>query len=106
MTLETWTAVDGYIEAQLVKQDDALTLALRDSAAAGLPAISVSPAQGKMLMLLAQMQGAQRILEIGTLGGYSTIWLARALPADGRLITLEVNAHHVQVAERNLARAG
>ena len=83
-----------------------LTAALADSEAAGLPAIQVSPAQGKLLHLLARIRGARRILEVGTLGGYSTIWLARALPADGRLISLELQPHHAEVARADLARAG
>ncbi len=83
-----------------------LRAALRDSEAAGLPEIAVSAAEGKLLHLLAQIQGATRVLEIGTLGGYSTIWLARALPADGRVVTLEYSAQHAEVATRNIARAG
>lgn len=89
MSQQQWTAVDHYFTDLLTPADEALTAALRDSDAAGLPQINVAPNQGKFLQLLAQIQGARRILEIGTLGGYSTIWLARALPADGRLITLE-----------------
>jgi predicted O-methyltransferase YrrM len=103
---EQWTAVDRYLTGLLALSDAALDGALRDSAAAGLPAIAVSPAQGKLLHLLARMMGARSILEIGTLGGYSTIWLARALPAGGRLVTLEVDPRHAQVARANLARAG
>ncbi len=106
MSQETWNAVDEYFTATLVKQDAALEAALRDSEAAGLPAISVSPAQGKFLNLLARIQGARNILEIGTLGGYSTIWLARALPPGGRLISLELDPKHAEVARANLARAG
>jgi predicted O-methyltransferase YrrM len=106
MTQELWTAVDRYIAETLVKSDDALEAALRDSAAAGLPAINVSPSQGKLLHLLARMQGARNILEVGTLGGYSTIWLARALPADGRLISLEIDPKHAAIARTNIARAG
>jgi predicted O-methyltransferase YrrM len=106
MSQETWNAVDDYFTATLVKQDAALEAALRDSEAAGLPAISVSPAQGKFLNLLARIQGARNILEIGTLGGYSTIWLARALPPGGRLISLELDPKHAEVARANLARAG
>ena len=106
MSQDQWTAVDRYLNDLLVPPDDALDAALRDSAAAGLPAISVSPSQGKFLHLLARIQGARSILEVGTLGGYSTIWLARALPADGRLITLEFDAKHAEVARKNLARAG
>ncbi|MEU3073294.1 O-methyltransferase [Streptomyces laurentii] len=101
-----WTAVDAYVTDLLAPADDALTAALADSEAAGLPRIAVAPNQGKLLHLLAVTQGARRILEIGTLGGYSTIWLARALPADGRLITLEYSPVHADVARRNLARAG
>jgi predicted O-methyltransferase YrrM len=106
MSEDQWKAVDGYLSEQLVPRDAALEAALEASAAAGLPAINVSPMHGKLLHLLAKMQRAQRILEIGTLGGYSTIWLARALPADGRLITLEADAKHAGVARANIARAG
>ena len=101
-----WAAVDKYLEATLVDSDPALEAALSSSAAAGLPAISVSPSHGKLLHLLARIRGARAILEIGTLGGYSTIWLARALPADGQLITLEAEPKHADVARANLARAG
>ena len=103
---QLWTDVDDYFTALLAPPDDALSAALRDSDAAGLPRINVTPNQGKLLHLLARIQGASRILEIGTLGGYSTIWLARALPEDGRLITLEYAERHADVARRNLARAG
>src|SRR5690242_17791400 len=105
---ETWNAVDQYIVDRLVPPDPALDAALAASDAVGLPAISVAPNQGKMLMMQAQMRGARRILEIGTLGGYSTIWLARGLPADGsgRLVTLEANPKHAEVARANIARAG
>ena len=106
MTQDRWTAVDRYVTDLLVPSDAALDAAIEASTAAGLPAISVSPCQGKLLFLLASIMGARRILEIGTLGGYSTIWLARALPPDGRLITLEVNAGHAEVARSNFARAG
>ncbi|MFE6228547.1 O-methyltransferase [Streptomyces sp. NPDC057854] len=106
MTNPQWTDVDAYLADLLVPADDALTAALADSRAAGLPDIAVSPAQGKLLHLLARIQGARRVLEIGTLGGYSTIWLARALPDDGRLITLEYDPRHAEVARGNLARAG
>jgi predicted O-methyltransferase YrrM len=106
MSQDQWTAVDRYLTDLLVRPDPALEAALRDSAAAGLPAISVSPNQGKLLHLLARLQGARSILEIGTLGGYSTIWLARALPAGGRLVTLEADAKHAEVARGNIARAG
>jgi predicted O-methyltransferase YrrM len=101
-----WTQVDDYFTSRLVASDDALDAALADSAAGGLPAINVTPTQGKLLHLLALLRGARRILEIGTLGGYSTIWMARALPAGGELVTLEIDAKHAAVAERNLARAG
>ncbi|KAA0932019.1 O-methyltransferase [Streptomyces apricus] len=103
---QLWHDVDDYFTELLAPPDAALTDALRDSDAAGLPAINVAPNQGKLLHLLAAVQGAGRILEIGTLGGYSTIWLARALPEDGRLITFEYSEQHAEVARRNLARAG
>jgi len=101
-----WAAVDLYIGNRLIGSDVALDAALAANAAADLPPIDVSAAQGKMLHLLARMTGARRILEVGTLGGYSTIWLARALPEGGRLITLEIDAHHAAVATTNIARAG
>jgi len=103
---DQWSAVDSYIADLFFPPDPALEATLASSAAAGLPAISVSPAQGKLLHLLARIQKARRILELGTLGGYSTIWLARALPPDGQLISLEVNPKHAEVAQTNLARAG
>jgi predicted O-methyltransferase YrrM len=106
MTQETWTAVDEFLSAQLVHPDAALDAALTRSSAAGLPPINVSPNHGKLLHLLAQLQGAKRILEIGTLGGYSAIWLARALPAGGKLITLEADPKHAEVARANLDAAG
>jgi predicted O-methyltransferase YrrM len=106
MTPKVWDAVDQYVNDQLVAPDPALSAALQDSNVAGLPQINVSPGQGKLLQLLAQAQGARSILEIGTLGGYSTIWLARALPRDGRLISLEADPKHVEVARANIARAG
>ena len=106
MSQEQWTAVDRYITDLLVPADPALDAALQSSVAAGLPAINVAPNQGKLLMLLAQIQGARNILEIGTLGAYSTIWLARALPPDGRLVSLEAEAKHADVARANIARAG
>jgi predicted O-methyltransferase YrrM len=105
-TQERWTAVDRYITDLLVPEDAALEAALRDSAAAGLPPIAVTPNQGKLLGLLARVQGAHTILELGTLGGYSTIWLARALPAGGRLVTLEAEAEYAELARANIARAG
>jgi predicted O-methyltransferase YrrM len=105
-TQERWTAVDRYITDLLVPEDAALEAALRDSAAAGLPPIAVTPNQGKLLGLLARVQGARAILELGTLGGYSTIWLARALPAGGRLVTLEAEAEYAELARANIARAG
>jgi predicted O-methyltransferase YrrM len=103
---ENWTAVDEYVSGLLAPHDEALEAALRDSEDAGLPAIQVSPAQGKLLYLLAKSIGARQILEFGTLGGYSTIWLARALPADGRLVTLEAEPRNAKVASGNIARAG
>ncbi|MGW1888875.1 O-methyltransferase [Streptomyces sp. NPDC002004] len=103
---QLWKSVDDYFTSSLAPADEALEGALRDSDAAGLPHINVAPAQGKLLQLLARIQGARRILEIGTLGGYSTIWLGRALPADGRLVTLEYSEKHAEVARRNIARAG
>ncbi len=106
MSRELWTAVDRYITDLLVDHGDGLEAALRASAEAGLPAIQVSPPQGKLLHVLALACGARSILEIGTLGGYSTIWLARALPQGGRLVTLEADPRHAQVARANLARAG
>lgn len=101
-----WSAVDDYFCEHLLPEDAALTQALVDSDAAGLPSHHVAPNQGKLLQLLARMQGARRILEIGTLAGYSTIWLARALPPGGRLVSLEANSRHAQVARRNIERAG
>jgi predicted O-methyltransferase YrrM len=105
MSQELWTAVDRYIQDLVVPADAVLEAALADSLAAGLPAISVSPNQGKFLHLLARIQGARSILEIGTLGGYSTIWLARALPEGCRLVTLESEPTHAEVARANIARA-
>ncbi len=105
MAEQLWTDVDAYICGLLAPGDVALDAALAASAAAGLPAIQVAPNQGKLLHLLARVLGARRILEIGTLGGYSTIWLARALPPDGRLITLELDAKHAEVARANFVRA-
>lgn len=106
MSQHRWTDVDQFFADQLIPADEALDAASAASAAAGLPEISVTPTQGKLLELLARIQGARTALEIGTLGGYSTIWLARALPEDGRLVTLEANADHAAVARANLVRAG
>jgi predicted O-methyltransferase YrrM len=106
MSQEKWTAVDNYINEMLISSDPVLDEALEASIAAGLPMHNVSPTEGKLLKLLAQLQGAHSILEIGTLGGYSTIWLARALPDDGHLITIEANPKHAEVAHSNIARAG
>lgn len=106
MSREQWTAVDRYITDLFVPSEPALEAALAASDRAGLPAISVSPNQGKLLHLLARAMDAHNILEIGTLGGYSTIWLARALPEGGRLITLEAEPEHAEVARDNIARAG
>ena len=103
---ERWQAVDDYIVAKLLGDDDALATTLSNNADQGLPPIDVSAAQGKMLFLLAQLVGARRILEIGTLGGYSTIWLARALPEGGSLVTLELETHHAAIARENLGNAG
>jgi predicted O-methyltransferase YrrM len=106
MNQEQWKAVDQYVDELFLPADDALALALADSAAAGLPEIAVSPVYGKLLTLLARSMNARAILEIGTLGGYSTICLARALPEGGHLVTLEFNPLHAQVARANIARAG
>ena len=106
MNQEQWTAVDRYTTEMLVPPDAVLDAAVEASIAAGLPQIAVAPNQGKLLHLLARAHGARKILEIGTLGGYSTIWLARALPPGGRLITLEIDKKHADVARANIARAG
>jgi predicted O-methyltransferase YrrM len=103
---DTWTAVDEYVTGLLAPPDEALDAAVRAGEAAGLPQIQVSPPQGKLLHLLAKTIGARSILEFGTLAGYSTIWLARALPADGRLITLEANPEYAEVAAASIAAAG
>ncbi|HWE98536.1 MAG TPA: O-methyltransferase [Caulobacteraceae bacterium] len=108
---ERWAAVDHYVERMLLDEafgedDGALGAALQANAAARLPAIDVAPAQGKFLQLLARIAGAQRILEVGSLGGYSTIWLARAVGPQGRVVSLEIDPHHAEVARANLARAG
>lgn len=102
---DIFAAVDGYIETLFVKEDDALTRAVEEMRVAGLPEISVSPVLGKYLYMLAKLVRARRILEIGTLGGYSAIWFGRALPEDGHMITLEIDPLHAKVARRNLARA-
>ena len=106
MNEERWAAVDKYLARALLAPDPILDAALAANAAAGLPGIDVSPTQGKFLHIIALTQGARRILELGTLGGYSTIWLARALPADGLLVTLEAEAKHASVARKNIERAG
>src|SRR5262245_21386861 len=106
MTSDVWTAVDSYFSDQLAPRDPVLEAALADSDAAGLPAIAVAPNQGKLLELLARIQGARSILELGTLGGYSAIWLGRTLIPDGRMVTLEADPRHADVARANLARAG
>jgi predicted O-methyltransferase YrrM len=103
---ESWSHVDQYITDLLVRPDPALANALDASTAAGLPAIAVSPPQGKLLSLLVAMAGARRVLEIGTLGGYSTIWLAQGLGGGGRIVTLELEPKHAAVARENVARAG
>jgi predicted O-methyltransferase YrrM len=106
MTDSRWRDVDDYIAGHLLGPDPVLDAALAANQAGGLPAIDVAPVQGKFLHLLARMAGVKRILEVGTLGGYSTIWLARALPEGGRLTTLEVDPHHADVARANIANAG
>lgn len=99
-------AIDDYVEERFAREDSALQAARSDARAAGLPDISVSPVEGRLLQVLVGLAGARRILEIGTLGGYSAIWMARALPADGRLVSLEIDPHHAAVAARSIARAG
>lgn len=106
MNKETWTAVDEYVKGKLLEVDDALDAALTNSEMSGLPAIAVAPVQGKFLQLLASIQGARSILEIGTLGAYSTIWLARALPDGGKLVSLEYDQKHAEVAQQNVEHAG
>jgi predicted O-methyltransferase YrrM len=106
MGQDLWTAVDAYIAERLLSQDSALEATLAASDAAGLPSIAVTPNQGKLLELLARIHKAQSILEFGTLGGYSTIWLARGLPADGRLITLERDPRYAEVARESISAAG
>lgn len=105
MNQQTWNAVDKYFNNTLVSSDSALDSALQDSDTAGLPQHNLAPNQGKLLQLFAKMIGAKRILEIGTLGGYSTIWLARSVPPDGCVITLEADSKHAEVAIKNIARA-
>jgi predicted O-methyltransferase YrrM len=106
MTHELWTAIDDFFDQALLPSDPVLDAAREASVAAGLPQIAVAPNQGRFLQILAQIQGARRILEMGTLGAYSTIWLARALPEDGHLISLEVDPKHAEVARDNIANAG
>jgi len=106
MPQDQWIAIDRYLTDALLPPDEALEAALAASDAGGLPAIAVAPNQGRMLELFARSIGARRILEIGTLGGYSTIWLGRALPSDGRLISLEFDPHHAEVARNNILHAG
>lgn len=103
---ERWVAVEQYIANHVIPPDPVLEAARDANLSAGLPSIDVTAAEGKLLHLLARLVGARRILEIGTLGGYSTIWLARALPTDGRLITLELEPKHAEIARANLERAG
>ena len=106
MDNELWRRVDGYLEAQLAEEDEALREALRSSSEAGLPPINVTALQGKFLYVLARLVGARKVLEIGALGGYSAIWLGRALPPEGKLLSLEVEARHAEVARANVERAG
>ncbi|MBX6360387.1 O-methyltransferase [Pseudacidobacterium ailaaui] len=106
MSKKKWTAVDNYLHSTLVPSDPALDAALETMQRAGLPQIQVTASQGKLLHLLARLQGAKKVLEIGTLGGYSTIWLARALRPGGKLITIEADPKHARVATENIARAG
>jgi predicted O-methyltransferase YrrM len=103
---ETWSAVDRYVVDELIGADPALDAALADADAAGLPPISVTAAQGKLLQLLARASGARRALELGTLAGFSTIWLARGVGADGSVVTLEADGRYAEVARKNLDRAG
>jgi predicted O-methyltransferase YrrM len=106
MDNELWQRVDSYLQAQLTQEDEALREALRSSSEAGLPPINVTALQGKFLYLLARLVGARRVLEIGALGGYSAIWLGRALPPEGKVLSLEVEARHAEVARANVERAG
>lgn len=105
-TPDGWNAVDAYLTETLVGHDAALDAAIADQSAAGMPAIEVAPLNGKLLHLLARLAGARRVLEVGTLGAYSTIWLARAIPADGRVVTIEIDPDNAEVARENVARAG
>jgi predicted O-methyltransferase YrrM len=102
----SWTKVDRYFSDLLIANDEAFDAALEANRQAGLPSIDVTPLQGKFLELLVRISGARRVLEMGTLGGYSTLWLARALPEDGQVVTLELSAEHAKVARRNLKKAG
>ncbi|TIV15233.1 MAG: O-methyltransferase [Mesorhizobium sp.] len=106
MSSKTWTAVDDYIVSSLFEADPVLDAVLKANRDQGLPAIDVSPAQGKLLSLLVRIRGAKTVLEVGTLGGYSTIWMTRGLPADGKVVTLELDPHHARVARANFERAG
>lgn len=106
MSSKTWTAVDDYIVSSLFEADPVLDAVLAANRDQGLPAIDVSAAQGKLLSLLVRIRGAKTVLEVGTLGGYSTIWMARGLPADGKVVTLELDPHHARVAHSNFERAG
>jgi predicted O-methyltransferase YrrM len=106
MNSDLWTAVDRYVSDLLIPTDAILESALHASAAAGLPPINVAPNQGKFLQLLAKIRGAKNILEIGTLGGYSTLWLAGALPENAKLVTLEFEPKHAEVARKNFEHAG
>ncbi|RAZ71131.1 MULTISPECIES: O-methyltransferase [Mesorhizobium] len=106
MSSKTWTAVDDYIVSSLFQADPVLDAVLKANRDQGLPAIDVSAAQGKLLSLLVRIRGAKKVLEVGTLGGYSTIWMARGLPADGKVVTLELEPHHAKVARSNFERAG
>jgi predicted O-methyltransferase YrrM len=103
---DLWQRVDGYLEDRFIGEDEALQAALQASSDAGLPSIQVSPLQGKFLHVLARLLGARRVLEIGSLGGYSAIWLGRALPPGGSMVSLEVNPKHAEIARANLERAG
>jgi predicted O-methyltransferase YrrM len=100
---DLWAAIDGYVSGHLINEDPALDAVLAASDRAGLVGGPISAGQGRMLELLVRISGSRRVLEIGTLGGYSTIWLARGLPQDGHVVTLEVDAHHAEVARANIA---